>query len=603
MKRKTSTIMRLIEPEYLKKWLLIGVIVGVVAGFGAIAFYSLLQMTTHYFLGRGADFYPPQAGFEGGIEWKPPDNPLKIIAVITLGGLISGFLVYTFAPETEGHGTDAMIRSYHKAGGWIRARVPFVKMLASAITIGSGGSAGREGPTAQISAGLGSIIATLLKLSPEDRRLAVAVGVGAGIGSIFKAPLGGAILAAEILYRRDIEAEVLIPSFIASTIGYIIFCSYFGYNPVFMLPEISLSVVYIPFFLLLGVVCGIVGLIYIKAFYGTHKLFSKMYSRTGLPLHFKPAVGALVAGVLVVAVAESIDPLAGYGALGAGYGFLQLAMLNMIPWEIMLILAFMKIAVTSLTIGSGGSGGVFAPGLVIGGMTGGALGAILHHAFPALVPESAVPLFVVLGMISLFGGVSKAPLANMLMVSEMTGNYSLLFPAMAAVFVSYTITGDNTIYIEQVRSRADSPAHAPLLASQILSRIKVWDAATKNVVTVTPQSTVAEVISLIQKTGHMGYPVVEGGKLVGIVTFGDIKKAIAELGERRAEDVKVSDIMTRNPIVAFPDETLSDALRKLTLYNVGRLPVVDSRDRDRVIGIITRSDIVRAVTRMLLKEK
>ncbi len=590
--------MKLPEAASVVKWNLIGIIVGVIAGFGAIVFYTLLEYCTYWFLGVGAGYHPPKAGIVT-IEWIPPSDPLRLIAVLTFGGLISGLIVYTFAPEAEGHGTDAAIRSFHKEEGRIRARIPIIKTIASAITIGSGGSAGREGPTAQISAGYGSIVANLLKLGPKDRRLALAVGLGAGIGSIFKAPLGGALLSAEILYKRDFEVEALVPGLIASVIGYIIFCSYDGYEPVFKFPEVHISVLHVPFFMLEGIVCGIFGLIYVFTFYRTHGFFSSFFKRTKLPPHLKPALGAFITGVFVVLVAKFYDPIAGYGALGMGYGFLQLAMYNMLPLQIMLALAIVKIIATSLTIGSGGSGGVFAPGLVIGGMVGGVIGLLMHGLFPDIVTLDVVPAFVAIGMISLFGGISKAPISVLIMICEMTKNYELLFPGMAAVAISYMITGDYTIYIEQVNTRADSPAHRMEMSVDILQNVKVKDAMVpaERVMTVSPNNTVLEVLDLIEKTGHMGFPVVEDSKLVGIITFQDVESVPIE---ERAEK-KVADVMTRNVVVAYPDETLEDALIKLVERDIGRLPIVERGNERKLVGLITRSDIMKAHAREVAK--
>ncbi len=586
------TTKKIFEIEYLKKITIIGITVGIIAGIGAIIFYEALNFCTHYFLGYGAGFYPPKPGvsIEEITKWKAPENPFRLIIVMTLGGLLSGLIVYSFAPEAEGHGTDAAIRSYHREGGRVRARIPLIKTIASAITIGSGGSAGREGPTAQISAGYGSIVATLLRLNPEERRLAVAVGIGAGIGSIFKAPLGGAILAAEILYIKDIESEAIIPSLIASTIGYIIFCNFEGYKPIFTLPKIMIAPIHIPFFVLLGLICGLVGLVYVFVFYKMHEIFSDLFKKLNLPLHLKPMVGAFLTSLVVVFLIIFVDERVGLGAISMGYGFLQLAMYNLLPWEIMLLIAFVKILTTSLTIGSGGSGGVFAPGLVIGGMTGGAVGMLLHILFPSIIPLNLVPIFVAVGMAALFGGVSKAPIANMIMVSEMTNNYTLLLPSMAAVFVSYLITGKHTIYIEQVETRADSPAHIPEIFANILKDIKVKDIMIpiERVVTVSKDCKISEVISLIEKTGYMGFPVVENSYLIGIITFEDVKK----IPDNERDNIKVLDVMTRDVIVAYPDESLESVLMKLINNNIGRLPVVERENQKKIVGLITKKDII-----------
>lgn len=590
-----------LELGYLQKWGLVGILVGIIAGLGAIVFYTLLEYSTYYFLGYGAGFFPPKSGdIEVALNWIPPENPLLLIAVITLGGFVSGLIVYSFAPEAEGHGTDAAIASFHKAEGKVRARIPIIKTVASVLTIGSGGSAGREGPIAQISAGFGSIVASLLKLNPRDRRIALAIGVGAGIGSIFKAPLGGAILAAEILYIRDFETEALIPGLIASTIGYIIFCSYSGYEPTFMFPDVHITAFQIPFFMLTGLICGIVGLIYIFMFYKTHEVFSNLFGKYGIPPHLKPAFGAFITGLLVVLLVEvSPHQVVGLGALGMGYGFLQLAMYNLLPLKVMLLLAFIKILTTSLTIGSGGSGGVFAPGLVVGGMVGGAVGMTLYILFPSIIPIDIVPAFVVIGMIALFGGISKAPIAIMVMICEMTNNYALLFPAMTAVAISYIITGDYTIYREQVETRVESPAHRSEMLIDVLENVEVKEAMTsaENIVVVSPKDTVLDALRHIEKTGHMGYPVLENEKLVGIITFEDVEKTPVE----KRQEMSISEAMTRNLIVTYPDENLEVALKKLTDNNIGRLPVVAREDEKRLLGILTRSDIMRAHAREISK--
>ncbi|RLI79699.1 chloride channel protein [Archaeoglobales archaeon] len=583
---------------YLWKWNLIGITVGIIAGFGAIIFYTLLEYSTYLFLGLGAGFFPPRSGIAEQ-SWIAPENPLMVIAVITLGGLACGLLVYSFAPEAEGHGTDAAIKAFHKEGGKVRARIPLIKTIASAITIGSGGSAGREGPTAQISAGYGSIAADLLKLDPRDRRLALAVGIGAGIGSIFKAPLGGAILGTEILYKRDFEVEALMPGLIASVIGYVIFCTYDGYKPVFMFPEVHISAFQIPFFMLEGIICGVFGLVYVFSFYKTHDLFSRIFNRTGLPQHLKPAVGAFITGIVVVLVAYLFNPAAGYGALGMGYGFLQLAMFNLIPLEVMLVLAIVKIIATSLTIGSGGSGGVFAPGLVIGGMIGGAIGLLFHLLFPSIIPIDVVPAFVAIGMIALFGGISKAPISVLIMISEMTKNYELLFPGMAAVALAYMITGDHTIYIEQVNTKADSPAHREEMSVDILQNIEVREAMipAERILTVSPDNTIPEILDLIEKTGHVGFPVLEDGRLVGIITFQDAGRVPSEDRSK----TKVADVMSRDIVVVYPDENLEEALIKLIQKDIGRLPVVERHNEKKLVGLITRSDIMKAHAREVVR--
>jgi chloride channel protein, CIC family len=393
--------------SYFRKWLVIGIIIGIVAGIGAIFFYEAIALCSRLFLETGAGFVPPAPAGEGSTQVTPIARPWVFPLITTLGGLLTGFLVYTFAPEAEGHGTDAAIDAFHHKSGFIRSRVPMIKTIASAITIGSGGSAGREGPTAQIAAGFGSALADLLHLDAHDRRIAMSAGIGAGIGSIFKAPFGGALLSAEVLYTHDLEAEALFPSFIASVVGYSIYGAWAGWTPVFgkgheyafTQPSTLIG------FAVLGIIAGVVGLLYPIMLYGIRDRFHAW----SIPPHLKPAIGGLAVGLIGLAFPQ---------VLGMGYGWVQFGINNdftHISAILMLILVFAKMLATSLTIGSGGSGGVFGPGMVIGGLLGAAVWAGVH----AIAPGVAGPAgpFVVVGMGAFFGGIAKAPLAVMLEVS------------------------------------------------------------------------------------------------------------------------------------------------------------------------------------------
>ncbi|MCA9877841.1 MAG: chloride channel protein [Thermomicrobiales bacterium] len=453
---------------YMAKWLVLGTAIGVVAGLGAVLFSRAIGLATELLLGGIAGYTPPGPLGEGVPVLQEMSRPWLLPAATTLGGLLSGLIVFRFAPEAEGHGTDAAIAAIHHRGGKLRARVAPVKLVASAITIGSGGSAGREGPAAQISATFGSVLADWLGLGAQDRRIAVAAGMGAGIGAIFRAPLGGAVMATEILYLHDFEVEALIPSLIASIVGYSVFGYFEGWSPIFgaqpgLAFENPATLVY---YALLGLVCGLVGLLYARSFYGIEALFRRLNA----PRWLKPALGGLLVGVLGLVVT---------GAIHTGYGWVQIAMtpdVMALPLWMVLILPFAKILATSLSVGSGGSGGIFGPGMVIGGFVGAAFWRLGQGVLPAL-PDHPAP-FVIVGMIALFGGIAHAPLAMMLMVGEMTGNLSLLAPAMIAVAISTALVGDQTIYRSQLPDRSNAPAHRVRLSFPLLSSLRVRDAMT-----------------------------------------------------------------------------------------------------------------------------
>ncbi|MDG7008691.1 MAG: chloride channel protein [Nitrososphaerota archaeon] len=590
---KPSRVSALLQRNYLAKWTVVGVLIGTIAGFGATAFYFLIQLTTNLFLGGITGFYPPNPTGESLALLSNHPTYWLIPVSTALGGLVTGFLVYKFAPEAEGHGTDEAIAAFHRKDGKIRRRIPVVKAIASAFTIGSGGSGGREGPTAQIAAGFGSYVGDALKLAVKDKRIAVAVGIGAGIGSIFKSPFGGAMLSGEILYSGgDFETEALIPGFIASPIGYVIFASFTGFSPIF---GNSVSYVFtqpanLVFYAALGVVCGLVGRVWTTSFYATRRAFASLK----IPRYLKPAVGLTISGVIGVFFPE---------VLGLGYGFLQylidgrlyLVTANYFAAPILLILLLVilfKILATSFTVGSGGSAGVFAPSLVIGGFVGAAFWVALNYALPGQIPVPA-PL-VIVGMVALFGGVGRVPIAVILMVSEMTGTLSLLAPSMVAVVLAYVVTGPKfTIYRSQVERRADSPAHRGEYNVPLLTKIFVSDAMNHEVYTLSPSDAVASANQAMVERGFRGIPVVESGQLVGIVTMSDVLR----IPQEKMGTATLREVMTQNPLVVHPGDSLLAALEKMTNNGVGRLPVVS--EAGRIVGIISRTDVTRAYNRTI----
>ncbi len=381
-------------------------------------------------MGYVAGYHLPTPRGEGGSPGSSHyHKPWALPLVTTAGALASSLIVAKLAPEASGHGTDSAIEAVHTDPRHIRGRVVLVKMVASALTIGSGGSGGREGPTAQISAGFASMVTRRLHLSDADGRILVSLGVGAGIGSIFGAPLGGAVLAASIIYRDDFEYRMLYPGFITSATAFAVFGSFMGFDPMFGYVDAEYrfeNAGPLLWFVVLGVLSATAGYVYARIFYGTGALTGRL---PGGPVLI-PTVGGLLVGLLGLAIPQ---------ILSSGYGWVQLATtktaLMTIPLWILLVLPLAKIVATSLSIGTGGSGGIFGPGIVIGAFVGAALwrlGDLLH--LPG-VPHSP-GIFVVVGMMACFGSVAHAPLAVLIMVAEMTGSFSVVPGAIIAVGVA-----------------------------------------------------------------------------------------------------------------------------------------------------------------------
>lgn len=436
---------------YLRKWLVLGVSIGVIAGLGAVVLYLALDYTGRFLLGYLGGYDIPKPVGDGGDDGSPGFDRPWAIPLITCGGaLVSAWLVARFAPEAEGHGTDNAIEAVHTDPRSIRARAIWVKTVASALTIGSGGSGGREGPAAQISAGFGSLLTRRLDLPDDDGRLAVSLGIGSGIGAIFGAPLGGAVLAASIVYREDFDYRALVPGFITSATAYAVLGSILGFDPLFG----TLTDGYrfdhpldLGWFVVLGIVAAMFGWLYARIFYGTVALTAKLPGGKVV----KPAVGGLAVGVLALAVPQ---------VLASGYGWAEKAAatdtLMAIPLWIVLLMPLAKIVATSLSIGTGGSGGIFGPGVVVGAFVGAAvwrLGEITGA--PGLPASPAV--FVVVGMMACFGSVAHAPLAVTIMVAEMTDSFAVIPGAMVAVGIAYMLIArtDVSIYRAQRRYRTN----------------------------------------------------------------------------------------------------------------------------------------------------
>ena len=590
-----AKILRIVERTGFRL-LILAVLVGIVAGCGALAFYFATNAVEHLMLGRLGSYHPPLEGtsesafgeFIGSLAF-----PYRwcLFLIPALGGLVSGWLVFKFAPEAEGHGTDAAIEAFHRKSGMIRGRVPIIKTIASVVTIGTGGSAGREGPIAQIGAGFGSFVATRLGLSAQDRRILLLAGMAGGIGATFRSPLGGALFAVEVLYRDpEFEHEGLIPCIISSIIAYSLFGAVTGWEPLLETPLFHFEQpAELLLYLVLGVVCALFGVVYVKTFYGMRDLFRK------LPLEDwqKPAVGGLALGVLAMFVPQ---------VLGSGYGWVQAALYGKMALWVMLVVALAKVVATSLTISSGGSGGVFAPSLVIGAMLGGTFGATAEILFPLLAQDPRA--YVLVGMAGFFAGVANAPIATLIMVSELTGNYGLLAPLMLVCVIAMLVRRKNSIYEKQVACRFDSPAHLGDFVIDVLEGIAVRTLAHKGrKPTLIPEGmTLPQILDRIAAAKTTYYPVVdEAGEMTGIFSMTDIRRILNE--DIPPTLVIARDIATHHVITATPDEPLNEAMKKLTARNLDEIPVVDTENPRKVLYMMSRRTLLAHYAEQMEKTK
>lgn len=577
------------------RMVLLSVLVGIMAGIGASAFYCLLDIGKFLFLDAIAGYRP--SGPLGEIPMMPetarPFSRWWLLIIPALGGVLSGWLVARFAPEAEGHGTDAAIDAYHHKAGSVRARVPLVKAIASAITIGSGGSGGREGPIAQIGSGLGALMARYLKLEPRERRILMASGMAAGIGAIFHAPMAGALFAAEVMYRElDLEYEVVIPAIISSVIAYAVFAVQFGWSPLFVTPAFVFEspAQLIPY---LGLAVATAGgaILYIKAFYGVRTFFHK----SKIPLWLRPAVGGLLTGVIGFFLPQ---------ALGTGYGIIQELLLHgasaaetltRLGIPILLAVFFAKIVTTSFSIGSGGSGGVFGPAVVIGGCLGGAVGLLMDWIFPGMNIEPGA--FVIVGMAAFFGAAANTPISTIIMVSEMTGNYHLLVPSMWVCIIAYLMKRRFSLYENQLPSRFDAPVHRGNMVEGILKHATVGHALAREAagvcITVRETASLRELLGIFSRYGQSSFPVVDGeGRLSGIVTGRELRSVFQTRGE--LDHLLITSDLVRPAVTVTMGDSLLVAVRRMAAATTEEVVVVDGSDATRPVGILSHRAIMAA---------
>jgi len=577
----------------LTKWVLLSAVVGVAAGLVAWIFEAMIEFVAEW------AFRAP-SGIEGEGLLATRSGWLWALLLPTAGGAVVGWLIARYAPEAEGHGTDSVVRSFHRMKGMVRRRVIAMKAIASALTIGTGGSAGQEGPVAHVGAGVGSSVAQALDLSDRDRRLLLLSGASAGIGAMFCAPLGGALFMPEVLYRKDeFEGEALVPCIVASIFSFATFTSITGHHQAVAIPQELYEhlrfggIFELGMYAALGVACAAVGWLYVKVFYGVEGLAGKL--PIAKPL--RPALGGFLVGVTALLIAPFVS---GSGVFFGGYGLMEDAIAGRIAIEALGILVLAKVVATSLTISSGGSGGVFAPALSIGALVGSAVGL---GAVELGLVEVAAP-FALVGMGGFFAGVAKVPVASVIMVSEMTRGYGLLAPLMLVAVVHMLLSRGWTMYRAQVPSQIDSPAHTGDFVIDVLQSLKVRDVLEdiREPRLIHEDVTLRGAMRIVADSRETHFPVVDDeDRLVGLFSLTDLRRIFLE--EVVEDVIIVRDFMREQVVSVKLEDSLHDVQRLMTRRAVSAVPVVDSEDSRKVIALLERNVIGRAYAEQLRRLK
>jgi CIC family chloride channel protein len=607
LKRYLAKMLDHLAPREGLVLLVMAVVIGVATGLAAVFFIRLIAFIQLFFYG-------------GGEKILPALGRLWLIIVPVIGGLLVGPIISKFAVEAKGHGVPEVMQALILRGGRIRPRVALVKVIASAICIGTGGSAGREGPIVQVGSALGSSVGQWLHLSDERIKNLVACGAAAGIAATFNAPIAGVVFAIEVLLSElqvAVFGNVVVSAVAASIVSQI----FLGSRPAFEIPGYVMHSPWeILLYVVLGLLAALVGILFIRMLYYTEDVFERL----PIPEWLKPATGALLLGILAFCYPYvgtisyiSVDEMTlglpiveNYPHIfGSGFIFLEEVLQGRAPFFLLFLLIFLKPLATSFTLGSGNSGGVFAPSLFTGAMLGGSFGYLAMHFFPDLKIE--IGAYALVGMAAVFSAAARAPLTSMLIVFEMSNDYRLILPLMTAGMIASTFAQwlqSDSIYSLKLTKRGIRFDQGRDM--DIMQTVQVDEVMNSAPITIQREQSVAELFAAFQENNLGGFPVMNNAKeLYGMVTMQDMERTIQEMErtlhrkEVNLKDLKVWDVATPDPVTIFPDEPIWLAIKKMAPRDLARLPVISRNNPKNIIGIISRSDIVRAYNLGLMRKQ
>jgi CIC family chloride channel protein len=552
-------------------------IVGLAAGFGAVGFRHLINF-----------FQTLAYGGENDLLELVINLPWYYrVAVPAIGGLIVGPLVYFFAREAKGHGVPEVMEAVALKGGVIRKRVVVVKSLASAICISTGGSVGREGPIVQIGSAIGSVLGQFMKVSADRMRTLVGCGAAAGIAATFNAPIAGSMFALEVILG-EFGLATFSPIVISSVVATAVSRAFLGDIPAFIVPAYELvSAWELPMYLVLGIFCAVVGVTFTKTLYRIEDLFDGIK----FPEYLKGIVGGLILGVASLIFPE---------ILGVGYGAIDMALMQQMAWWLLAVLVVVKILATSVTIGSGGSGGIFAPSLFLGAMAGGFFGAVVHQLFPGITASPGA--YSIVGMGAVVSATTHGPLAAILILFEMTGDYKIILPLMLACIIASIASGQllrDSIYTLKLARRGIDIKEGKEV--NVLKSLFVKDVMNSNVETMPQALTLGKMTEKISKSKFNSFPVLDDqNQLIGILSFKDYSKAIFD--ENLKDLVVAKDLASTDLVTISLDDNLWTALEKISSKDFAVLPVVSAQTPNKLEGVVSRRDIIGAYNKAVLKK-
>ena len=552
---------------------------GVLCGLLAVVFEWALELSNQYFLQTPASWFDP-----GSLVY------LFVILPFTpaLGGLLVGLLRKAARIEERESGSAAEVMKWAAVDrGMVRRRTIWYRIVTTAITIGSGGSGGREGPIAQICGAAGSAVGQALRMSTERLRLLVGCGAAAGIAASFNAPIAGVIFTVELVLG-DFNVISFLPIVMSSVMATTTKRLLLGADPVFAAPAYTIvSYWEIGFYAIFGVICGLVARLFFIVYFKAEDYFKHKVKVNPV---IKPAIGGLIVGVILI-----FFPQAG----GGGYDVMNDLLNGQMWWALAFVLIFIKIVATAITVGSGGSGGIFAPALFIGCMTGGVFGSFVHHFFPESTATAGA--YAMVGIGAVMAAAAHAPLTNILMGYELTGNYLIILPIMTSCIMStfvMTLFTKRSIYTEKLARRGINLWRGHDIS--VMDDILVSEVMRKQVTTIPENMPFGDIMNLIGVSRDNYFPVVDSqGKLSGVVSIQNVREALLDSADLCGL-VVAKEIATETVITLHGDDNLNHAMEKFTQMDIEQLPVVAGADDSEVIGMLSRMDVISAYNREVL---
>ena len=576
----TAERVKVLLPGESARTVLIAMFIGLMAGVANICFRETEELVHHWIFERG---YELLGIAEGG--WRRLLLPL----IPAFGMVLLIPLSLAFPGEVNGYGFTKFLRTVNLEGGRIKVRTILLKIVSTSLTISTGGSAGVEGPIAQVGGAVGSLVGQFFRVSGSRMKVFIAAGAAGGVSAIFNAPIAGIFFASEIVLLGTYEMTSFVALVISSSMATVVSRAWYGESPAFPIPDYHLvnPLLEIPLYTLMGIIVGLVAVLHIRTFYAVRDRWA------ALDLHpqLKPIAGALIVGGMGIFFPQ---------VMGDGYPYIETVLRGGGVVGLMLLLVFLKIFATATTLGSGGAGGVFAPALFIGAVLGGSFGGVVHALMPGFTATPGA--YAAVGIGAFLAASTHAPLTAIFLLFEMTGNYMIIIPIMITSVIGTVVA--SRVYHDSIDtvdfSREGIDIHEGM-ETAIMKSIKVGKVMTEDVDFISEKANADHLLEIFSMTQDSFYfPVIdETGRMTGIVSLQDVKKILHD--EELRKSATVGSVCTRKIICLTPDDNLYTAMQLFDLKGIEEIPVVESMDDRWVVGMLKRRDVINAYNRELVR--